>query len=191
MALAILVGMLLLMALEIVPLTTASFLAALLMVLTGCLTMEEAYESIDMAGFVLIAGMLPVATAMEEVGLVAKIAEGLTTYLGDAGPLVMLAALYLITTIITQMLSNTATTVLFAPIALATAQQLDVHPQPFMMGVAIAASMAFATPVASPVDMLVMGPGSYRFMDYVKIGLPLVVITMIVTLICLPLLYPF
>jgi di/tricarboxylate transporter len=190
-ALLILTGMLLLMITDLVPVATASMLAGLAMILTGCLTIDDAYESVDWKSVVLIAGMLPMAIALEKVGLVELAARALTASFGTMSPLFVLAGLFLITSLFTQVLSNTTTTVLIAPIALATAQNLDLQPHAFMMAVAIAASMAFASPVASPVNTLVMGAGNYRFSDYIKVGIPLIFVALIVTLLLLPILWPF
>jgi len=171
--------------------TPAAMLAALLIILTGCLTMDEAYDAIDWKSLVLIAGMLPMSTALEKVGLVSLIADGFALTLGELGPAFVLGGLFLMTSAFTQVLSNTATAVLIAPIALATAINLGVAPQAFLMAVAVAASMAFATPVASPVNTLVMGAGNYRFSDYLKIGIPMIFVTFIVSVIALPILFPF
>jgi di/tricarboxylate transporter len=161
------------------------------MVLSGCLTMDEAYDAIDWKSIILIAGMIPMSTALQKVGLASSIAGGFTTYLGDYGPYAILAGLFLLTSLFTQVISNTATTVILAPIALTIAVQLDLQPQAFLMAVAIAASMAFASPVASPVNTLVMGAGNYSFRDYIKIGTPLIIVMMIVTLIFVPIFFPF
>ena len=190
-ALLILLCMILLMVFNLTAISTASLLAALLMVLTGCLTMDEAYDAIDWKSIFLIAGMLPMATALESVGLITDIADLLTRGLGDTGPLIVLGSLFLFTALFTQVLSNTATTVLVAPIGLATARELDVQPHAFLMAIAIAASMAFASPVASPVNTLVMGAGRYSFGDYLKVGMPLIGIGMAMAMVFLPLLFPF
>lgn len=190
-ALLILLGMLVALVAGIGSVAAVSMTAGLLMVLTGCLTMDDAYAAIDWKSIVLIAGMLPMSTALEEVGLVAEIAQGLTDVLGGLGPLVIMAGLFLITSVFTQVISNTATAVVIAPIALATARELDVAPQAFLMAVSIAASMAFASPVASPVNTLVMGAGNYRFADYIRAGVPMILIMLLVTLIGVPLLWPF
>jgi di/tricarboxylate transporter len=153
--------------------------------------MDDASDAIDWKSIFLIAGMLPMATALESVGLVEDVAGLLTGALGDAGLLIVLGSLFLFTAIFTQVLSNTATTVLVAPIGLAVARELGVQPQAFLMAVAIAASMAFASPIASPTNTLIMEAGQYRFKDYGKAGVPLVVITMALSLIFLPLLFPF
>lgn len=191
LALAILVGMVVLMVSGLVPIATASLLAALLMVVTGCLSMDEAYDAIDWKSVVLIAGMLPMATALEKVGLVNVVASGVTGTLGSFAPQIIMAGLFLLTTIFTQVLSNTATAVLVAPIALTMAQQLGIEPYAFVMTVAVAASMAFASPVASPVNTLVMGAGNYRFGDYLKVGLPMILFGLVLAVLVLPLLFPF
>ena len=190
-ALLILAGMLVLMITNLVPVTAASLLAALLMILTGCLSIDEAYESVDWKSIVLIAGMLPMSIALAKVGLVDLVAQGLIEALGVYGPTMVLAGLFILTSLFTQVLSNTTTTVLIAPIALASASSLGVQPYAFMMGIAIAASMAFATPVASPVNTLVMGAGSYRFSDYAKVGVPMILIMLVLSLLVLPLLWPY
>lgn len=183
--------MLLTMIGEVLPLTTVSMLAALVMILTKCLTIDEAYGFIDWKSIVLVAGMLPMSTALERVGLVGLGAQSLTDTLGGLGPVWVLGGLFLATSLFTQVLSNTATAVLIAPLALAAAQNLGVQPQAFLMAVGIAASMAFASPVASPVNTLVMGAGNYRFSDYIKIGTPMLLIGLIVAMLVLPLLFPF
>jgi di/tricarboxylate transporter len=166
-------------------------LAALLMILTGCLTIDEGYGFINRKSIVLVAGMLPMSTALENVGLVNLAAETLTNTLGALGPIWVLGGLFLATSFFTQVLSNTATAVLIAPLALAAAHNLGVQPQAYMMAVGLAASMAFASPVASPVNTLVMGAGNYRFSDYVRIGTPLLLIGLVISMLGLPLLWPF
>jgi di/tricarboxylate transporter len=190
-ALLVLVGMLIALVAGVGDVAMISMAAGLAMVLTGCLSMDDAYDAIDWRSVVLIAGMLPMSIALEDVGLVSRIALGFTEGLGDFGPLVIMGGLFLMTSVLTQVISNTATTVLVAPIALATARELDVEPQAFLMAVAIAASMAFASPVASPVNTLVMGAGNYRFGDYIKIGVPMILLMLVVTSIGVPLLFPF
>lgn len=190
LAILVLVGMLVLMAGNLLPVVTVSLLAALAMMLTGCISIDEAYKAVDWKSVVLIAGMLPMSTALERVGLVSVTAQGLIGLLGTWGPLAVLAGIFLLVAVLTQVLSNTATTVLVAPIALAAAQGMGVQPYAFMMAVAMAASMAFATPVASPVNTLVMGAGNYRFGDYARVGVPLILLTMLVSVLVLPLLWP-
>lgn len=170
---------------------TVTLTAALAMILVGCLTMDDAYRSINWPSIVLIAGMIPMSTALEKVGLVDVAANTLVNVLGAIGPVAVMAGLFLLTSLFTQVISNTATTVIIAPIALAAAQSLGVNPQAFVMSVAIAASMAFATPVASPTNTLVMSAGSYRFGDFAKTGVPLILLTLVGSLLLLPLLWPF
>ena len=191
LALLILLGMLFLMITNLVPIVAASLIAALAMILTGCVSIDEAYEAVDWKSIVLVAGMIPMRIALEKAGLGNPISEWLINSLGNYGPLIVLAGLFGITSLFTQVLSNTATTVLIAPIGLSAAQKLGIQPYAFMMGIAIAASMAFATPVASPVNTLVMGSGSYRFVDYLKIGVPLILIVMVISILLLPTLWPF
>lgn len=191
LALIIMVGMLLLMILNIVPVTTASLLAALLMIVTGCLSIDEAYESVDWKSIVLIAGMLPMSIALTKVGLVDLVSQAFINSLGVYGPTFVLGGLFILTSTFTQVLSNTTTTVLIAPIALVSAERLGVEPYAFMMGIAIAASMAFATPVASPVNTLVMGAGSYRFSDYARVGIPMILLMLIISLLMLPVIWPY
>jgi len=189
-ALLILAVMLVLMAFNLVPSVTAVLLAALAMVVSGCLSMNNAYHSLNAQSLVLIAGMLPMATALEKTGGITLIADGLITGLGDFGPFALMAGLFILTSVFSQFISNTATTVLVAPIAVAAAAGLGISPYPILMTVAIAASTAFATPVASPVNTLVLGPGGYRFNDFVKVGVPLQILAMIVTLLAVPVLFP-
>ena len=187
----ILLGMLLMMVGEFMPLTTSSMLAALLMILTGCLTIDEAYSVIDWKSIVLVAGMLPMSAALSKVGLIDLLASNLTVMLGSLNPIWIIGGLFLTTSVFTQVLSNTATAVLIAPLALAIGQNLGIQPHALLMSVAIAASMAFASPVASPVNTLVMGAGNYRFSDYIKVGTPMILISMVITMFVLPLLFPF
>ena len=190
-AFVIMIGMLILMITGWIPLVSAALLAAVAMVLTKCLTMDEAYEFIDWRSIILIAGMIPMSIALDKVGVVDAAAQSIVNGLGVYGPVAVLGGLFLFTSVFTQFLSNTATTVVVAPIGYAAAQTLGVSPQAFLMAIAIAASMAFATPIASPTNTLVMGAGNYRFSDYAKVGLPLIFIALILVLIFLPLLFPF
>lgn len=189
-ALLILTGLKVLLLTNVISVAAASLAAALAVVLAGCLTMDEAYQSVDWRSVVLIAGMIPMSIALEKAGLVNLVAQGMVNTLGLMGPRAVLAGLFVVTSVLTQVLSNTATTVLIAPIALAAAQKLVVQPYAFLMAVAIAASMAFASPVASPVNTLVMGAGNYRFADYARVGVPLLVVALIVAVLFLPMLWP-
>lgn len=189
--LLILVGMLVLMVTKVLSPTASSLVAALAVVLTRCLSVDEAYDAIDWKSLILIAGMLPMATALQKVGLINVVAEGLTNSLGVYGPLAVLVGLFVLTAVFTQFISNTATAVLLAPIALVSAERLGINPYAFAMTVAMAASMAFASPVASPVNTLVISAGHYRFNDYVKIGVPLTLIMLVISVIVIPIVFPF
>ncbi len=188
-ALAILVGMLALMTFNLVPNVAAVLLAALAMVLTGCLGMKDAYNSINWQSLVLIAGMLAMAQALGKTGSL-KLMVDQVAVLGELGPLALMTGLFVITTVLSQVMSNTATAVLIAPIALGAARTVGISPYPLLMTVAIAASTSFATPVASAVNILVLGPGGYRFNDFLKVGLPLIVLSMLVTLLAVPIIFP-
>ena len=190
-ALAILVGMIVLMTFELVPNVAAVLLAALGVVLTRCVSMEAAYRVINWPSLVLIAGMLPLATALQKTGGTELIVEALVAAVGDAGPRAMMAALFALTAVIGMFVSNTATAVLIAPIAILAAGSLGVSPYPFAMTVALAASAAFMTPISSPVNTLVLAPGNYRFMDFVKVGVPMTLIAGAISLIVVPLILPF
>jgi di/tricarboxylate transporter len=189
-ALTVTLGMMLLMTFKLVDAVTAVLLAALAMVLVGCVSMKDAYRSVNWESLVLIAGMLPMATVLEKTGGVELIVNTLTESLGEFGPIALMAGLFVITSIFSQFISNTATTVLVAPIAVGTAMEAGVSIYPFLMTVALAASTAFSTPVASPVNTLVLGPGGYKFNDFIKVGVPLQVLAMVVTLLVVPLLFP-
>jgi di/tricarboxylate transporter len=190
LAVAIMVGMLLLITLDLLPMVTAVLLAAVAMVLTGCLRTELFYRTISWESIVLIGAMLPMATALQKTGGVEFIAYLLTNNIGAYGPLAVLAGVFLMTTLSTQFLSNTATSVLMAPIAYQAAVSLGVAPHAFLMAVAMAASSAFMTPIASPVNTIVLAAGGYRFSDFVKVGLPLLFIMLVLVVTLLPVFFP-
>jgi di/tricarboxylate transporter len=190
-ALTILLVMLVMLTFNILPTVTTVLITALAMGIAGCISMKQAYKSISWESLVLIAGMLPMATALEKTGAIQLIIEDMVDMLGDAGPRMIMAALFILTSVFSQFISNTATTVLIAPIATGVAVSMGVSPYPLVMMVAIAASTSFSTPVASPVNMLIMGPGGYRFADFAKVGVPLQIIILFVALFILPILFPF
>jgi len=191
-AATIMILMIIAMVFEIVPSVIAIMIAAVLMVVTGCLrNMEEAYGSINWESVVLIAAMLPMATAFQNTGVDTLISGGLVDKLGALGPYALLAGIYFCTSLLTMFISNTATAVLFTPIALKAAIVMGVSPYPFLFAVAVAASMCFASPFSTPPNALVMSAGRYSFMDYVKVGLPLQIIMGIVMILVLPLIFPF
>jgi di/tricarboxylate transporter len=189
-AVLIVLAMLTVMTFGLLPNVTTVLLAALAMVLARCVSMKQAYGAINWESLVLIAGMLPMATALDRTGGITLIVDGLVDSLGAMGPIAMMTGLFVLTSVLSQFISNTATTVLMAPIALGSAAELGVSPYPLLMTVALAASTAFSTPVASPVNTLVLGPGGYRFMEFVKLGVPLQLLAMAVTLLLVPIVFP-
>ena len=189
-AIAILMAMVVLSASGIVPVVTAVMAAALAAVLTRCLTMEDAYRSISWSSLVLLAGMLPVAVALGETGGTEFLVDNVVGEISSAGPYAMMSVLFFLTAGLSLFLSNTATAVLIAPVAIQSAQVMDVSAYPFAITVLIASSAAFASPVASPVVTLVVEPGGYRFIDFVKIGGPLMLLTYLINLVVTPILFP-
>jgi di/tricarboxylate transporter len=189
-ALAITAAMMGLLTFELVAPVIAVLLAAVAMVLTRCLRVETAYRSINWESVVLIAAILPMATALRKTGGIDLIVSQLGALEG-AGPLALLAALFVVTGVLSQVISNTATALLVAPIALQSALAIGASPYPFLMGVTMAASSAFATPVASPINTLVLGPGAYRFGDFLRVGVLVQVLLLILTLVLVPVLFPF
>lgn len=188
----ILLAMLMAMVLDIIPAVVAIVIAAVLMVLSVCIRQtDQAYQSINWQTVILIACMLPMATALENTGGVTFMSEGLITSLGAIGPIAVLAGLYGITSLFSQFISNTATAVLLYPVAILTAEQLGVSPIPMVMAVAFSSSMAFATPVATPPNAMVMAAGKYKFIDFIRVGFPLQIIIAIVAIVLLPLFFPF
>ena len=175
-----------------IPPVAAVLIAAILMVLTGCFrNVEDAYKTINWESIVLIAAMLPMSLALEKTGASSLISEKLVGGLGNYGPLVLMAGIYFTTSLLTMFISNTATAVLVAPIALQSALSLGVSPYPFLLAVTVGASMCFASPFSTPPNALVMSAGKYTFMDYVKVGLPLQIIMGIIMIFVLPLIFPF
>lgn len=188
----ILAGVVVVMAANIMPLHIAAVIGAILCVLTGCLKEKQAYTSIDWVTIFLFAGMMPVATAMDKSGAGKMIADLVVGLMGsDPSPYMATAILFLLSCILTQFMSNTASSALLAPIAIAIAKGMGASPYAVMMAVAVAASCAFATPVGTPPNTLVLGPGEYSFMDYVKAGIPLIVVCFIVSIIVIPMVWPF
>ncbi len=191
---AILLLMVAMMVFDFIPVApvTAVLLAAVLMVLCGCFrNVEAAYKTINWESLVLIAAMMPMSVALEKTGASALLSHTLVDGLGVVGPVALLAGIYFTTSLLTLFISNTATAVLMAPIALSSAAEMGVSPYAFLFAVTLGASMCFASPFSTPPNALVMQAGRYSFMDYIKVGIPLQVIMGLVMLIVLPLLFPF
>lgn len=192
LAAAIMILMVVLLILEIFPAVVSVMLAAVLMVATGCVRgMEAAYNSINWESIVLIGGMIPASIAIEKTGAAALLSEQLVAGLGSFGPLILLAGIYFATSMLTLFISNTACAVLLAPIALSAAEQIGVSPVPYMFAVALAAGMCFAVPFSTPPNALVMSAGRYKFIDYIKVGLPLQLLLGIALIMLIPLFFPF
>lgn len=190
---AIMVLMVAMMMFDFIPIApvTAVIIAGLLMVLTGCFrNVEAAYKTINWESVVLIAAMMPMSTALEKTGVSAQISHTLVNSLGSMSPLVLLAGIYLTTSVMTMFISNTATAVLMAPIALSAAKEIHASPYAFLFAVTIAASMCFMSPFSTPPNALVMRAGQYTFMDYVKVGFPLQLVIGVVMVFLLPIIFP-
>lgn len=193
-AAVIMLAMIAVMVFDFIPIApvTAVILAGLLMVLTGCFrNVEAAYKTINWESIVLIAAMLPMSTALQKTGVSEWISQSLVTALGDYNPMILLAAIYFTTSLLTMFISNTATAVLMAPMAMSCAKSLEVSPVPLLFAVTLGASLCFASPFSTPPNALVKPAGQYTFSDYIKVGLPLQLILGIVMILLLPLLFPF
>jgi di/tricarboxylate transporter len=190
-ALVILGVMVLLLATGIVPAVVAALGAALAMVLLRVLTVQQAYRGISWTTVLLVAGMIPMATAVTTSGAGDQVATVIVDAVGDAGPLVFLAALFAITVVFGQLISNTATALIMIPIAVSAADQLGISARPVLMSLCVGAAVAFLTPVATPANLMVMGPAGYRFGDYWKLGLPLVLLFGVVSVGLVPLVWRF
>ena len=193
-AAAIMLLMIAMMVFDFIPVApvTAVIIAGLLTVFAGCFrNVEAAYNTINWESIVLIAAMMPMSTALEKTGASALVSQGLVDSLGAMGPTALLAGIYFTTSLMTMFISNTATAVLMAPIALVAAQQVGVSPYSFLFAVTLGASMCFASPFSTPPNALVMKAGGYTFMDYVKVGLPLQIIIGVVMTFVLPLLFEY
>jgi di/tricarboxylate transporter len=153
--------------------------------------MDEAYRAIEWRAVFLIAGMIPLGIAMETTGAASFVATWMVELLGAYGPAIVMAGLFILTSLASQVMPNPAVVVLLVPVALNTASDLGVSPYPLAMTVAIAASAAFMSPVSHPANLLVMGPGGYRFSDYVKVGLPLTLVVLLVVMLVMPSIWPF
>lgn len=190
-AVVILLGMVFLLATGLVPPAVAGLLAAGALIMTNVLTVEQSYRAIGWTTVILVAAMMPLSTAMIETGAAKLIAERLVALVGDAGPYALLAGLFVLTAIMGQLISNTATALIVIPIGAAAATNMGVSPLPVLMSVGIAAAGAFLTPIATPTNLMVMGPGGYKFGDYWKLGLPLLIWFFVVSVFFVPMIWRF
>jgi di/tricarboxylate transporter len=190
-AIAILAAMVLALATGIVPAVVAGLVAAGAMVVLRVLTVDGAYRGISWTTVVLVAGMIPVSTALVQTGAAEVIADQLVVMVGGLGPVALLAGLFLVTAVFGQLISNMATALIVIPIALVAASDLGVSVRPVLMSLTIAASAAYLTPIATPTNLMVMGPAGYRFGDYWKLGLPLILLTFVIAVFLVPVIWPF
>ena len=191
LALAIMVAVIAVSALGWLPIVISSVIGAVIMVLTGCLRADEAYESIDWRIIVLIAGVLPLGIAMGQSGAAAFIAENTIGRVGDLDPVIVLAVMYLMALVLSELMSNAAAAVLLVPVAISTAHTLGLDAKPFLVAVTFAASTSFSTPVGYQTNTMVYNLGGYRFMDFVKVGVPLNLIFWVLGVIFIPMIWPF
>jgi di/tricarboxylate transporter len=190
-AIAILAGMVVLLATGVVPPAVAGLLAAGGIILMGIMTVEQSYRSIGWTTVILVGAMMPLSTAMMETGAARLVAVNLVELVGDAGPYALLAGLFVLTATMGQLISNTATALIVIPIGVAAAASMGISPRPVLMSTAVAAAGAFLTPIATPTNLMVMGPGGYAFGDYWKLGLPLLVWFFVVSVFIVPLIWRF
>jgi di/tricarboxylate transporter len=180
-----------LLASGVVPPAVAGLLAAMAIVVSGVLTIEQAYRGIQWTTVILVAGMIPLSTAMTETGAATTLAEGIVDLVGEASPRTLVLGLVLLTFVLGQLISNMATVLVMIPVAVSAADELDVSAEPILMAIAVAGSAAFLTPVATPANLMVMEPGGYRFGDYWRLGLPLLVLYGAVAVLLVPLIWSF
>ncbi len=191
-AAVIMTAMIVALVFDVVPAVIAVLTAAIAMILTGCFrNVAEAYRTINWESIVLIAAMMPMSLALEKTGVSGMVSTGLVDLLGGLGPHMLLAGIYLTTSVMTLFISNTATAVLLAPIAVQSAIAYGVSPLPMLLAVTFGASLCFASPFSTPPNALVMAAGQYRFTDYVKVGVPLQLILALLMIFAIPLLFPF
>jgi di/tricarboxylate transporter len=183
--------MVLLLATGLVPSAVAGLAAAMVLITLRVVSIEQAYRSVSWTTVILVGGMIPLAGAMTTTGAAEQIATRLVDLVGDSGPYALLAGLFLLTAVFGQLISNTATALIVIPIAISAAADLDVSPQPVLMAVNIAAAAALLTPIATPANMMVLGPGGYNFGDYWKIGLPVMAWFALVSIVLVPLIWSF
>jgi di/tricarboxylate transporter len=191
LAVVILLAMVAMLATGIVPTAVAGMLAAGAVVLGGIMTIEQAYKAINWTTVIMVAAMMPLSAAMEQTGAARMMAEYLVAAVGDAGPYALLGGLFILTGVLGQLISNTATALIVIPIGVAAAKALGMSPEPVLMSIAVAAAASFLTPIATPTNLMVMGPGGYVFGDYWKLGLPLMIWFFVVATFIVPMIWRF
>jgi len=191
LALGIVAAVVLLSALDVQPILVTALVGCGAMVLTGCLRMEDAYRTLDWRVLILLAGVLPLGLALEKCGAAQAVADAALQRLRDAGPVAVLAVLYLLTGVLTECMSNNAAAALLAPVAISTAEALGVSAKPFLVAVTFAASTSFATPVGYQTNTMIYNAGGYRFADFLKVGVPLNLIFWALSVYLIPRIWPF
>lgn len=191
LAIGIIALVVLFSALELLPIMVAAIFGAVLMVITGCINIKEAYANIDWMVIFLLAGLIPMGIALQKSGLVRSAADNLLILFGDLSPVFILSALYIGTVLLTSILSNTATAIVVAPIGISMALSLGVNPKPFLMAIMFGASTSLITPIGYQTNTLVYSPGRYKFIDYLKVGLPLNIMAWLIVTLLIPIFWPF
>jgi di/tricarboxylate transporter len=189
-AIAILLVTVALLATGALPTSIVGLMGACAMVFARVLSVEQCYRSINWTTVILVGAMMPLSTAMSNTGAAGLLADQLVSTVGALGPIALIAGLFVLTAILGQLISNTATALIIIPIGIAVAADMSVSPKPILMAISIAAAAAFLTPVATPVNLMVMGPAGYKFGDYWKLGLPLMLWFFIVAIFLVPLIWP-
>jgi len=190
-AVVVLAAMVVLLATGAVPAVVAGLAAAIAMVLLKVVSVEQAHRSMSWTTLILVAGMIPLSTAITETGAADLIASGMIGIVGGLGPRGLLLGLFLIAAVLGQLISNTATALILIPLALSVARETGVSPLPLLMGVNVASAAALLTPVATPANLMVQRPAGYKFTDYPRLGLPLMLLYLLVTLFIVPLVWPW
>jgi di/tricarboxylate transporter len=190
-AVAIVAGVVIAATLNLAPIVVAALLGAIAIILSGCITVEEAYQAIEWKIIFLLAGVLSLGVALEASGAARLLSDNMVGYVGAFGLVALVSAFYLLTSLLTEAMSNNATAALLAPIAIASAQTLDVSPTPFLMAITFAASASFMTPVGYQTNTMIYEPGQYRFTDFLKVGAPLNLMFWILATLLIPVFWPF
>jgi di/tricarboxylate transporter len=190
-ALMIITAVVLTASLNIFPIVVSAILGCILMVLTRCITLEEAYQSIQWQVIFLLAGVLTLGIALEKTEAALFISNAFVSSIGELGPTALVSALFFLTMILTNVMSNNATAALLAPIAIGIAESMSLNPRPFLMAVTFAASLSFMTPVGYQTNTIIYGPGQYKFSDFLRVGTPLNILFWILATILIPKIWPF
>jgi di/tricarboxylate transporter len=188
---AVMAGVVLLAAFDVLPILVLAIVGATVMFVTGCVTPDEAYAEVDWMVIVLLGALIPLGLAMQNTGTAAMLANGLVAVVRPLGPFGILLALYVLTAVVTEVITNTATAVVMVPIGVATATALDVSPLPFVVAIMFSAATSFLTPVGYQTNTFIFGPGGYKFGDYLPVGLPLAVILAAAATFVIPFFFPF